>query len=105
MKTIIQQIVGGCVLCLSLMACSKDNTPVNGDEMVPLSIEFDNIVGGQDLVLNTAMYTNNAGETFSVTQLQYFVSNISLRKTDGTIFTVNQDSSYFLIKENDPSTH
>ncbi|WP_153799935.1 MbnP family protein [Foetidibacter luteolus] len=81
-------------------SCSKDAQPPSStEERSSLSIEFDNIVGGQNLQLNTGSYTNAAGETFSVDRLQYFVSNISLNKTDGTVYTVPQDSSYFLVKE------
>lgn len=85
--------------------CKKENlSPNNSEELVPVSIEFDNIVGGQNLFLNAVNYTNAAGEQFNISLLQYFISNIKLRKTDGTFFTVNPDSSYFLIRENDPST-
>lgn len=91
---------------LSFASCKKDNDtiPPASDELVPLSVEFDNIVGGQNLQLNTGSYKNAAGEFFSVNTLQYFISNISLKKADGTIYTVPQDSSYFLIRESDPAT-
>jgi hypothetical protein len=88
---------------LSAQACKKDN-PYNKENKATLSIEFDNIVGGQNLQLNTGSYTNASGEMFSINLLQYFISNIRVKKTDGTIYTVPQDSSYFLIKEGDPST-
>lgn len=86
--------------------CKKESLPPNNntEELVPMSVEFDNIVGGQNLFLNTVNYTNAAGEQFNVSLLQYFVSNIKLRKTDGTYYTVNQDSSYFLVRESDPAT-
>jgi hypothetical protein len=76
-----------------------------GKGLVPLFIKFDNIVGNQDLVLNTSSYTNTSGESFNISQLQYFVSNIKFRRTDGKEYTIKQDNSYFLIQENDPATH
>jgi hypothetical protein len=82
------------------LAFEKDQ----GKGLVPLFIQFDNIAGGRDLELNTKQYTNASGESFSITQLQYFVSNIRLRRTDGTEFIVKQDESYFLIRENEPSS-
>jgi hypothetical protein len=87
--------------------CKKEKLPGGPgtqDNLVPLSIEFDNIIGGQNLFLNAVNYTNAVGEQFNVSLLQYFISNIKLRKTDGTEYAVNQDSSYFLIKESDPAT-
>lgn len=87
----------------SFSSCKKEKPePVFNDKnLAPLSIEFDNIVGGQNLHLNSGSYTNAAGENYSITLLQYFVSNIKLSKADGTTYTVPQDSSYFLIKEGD----
>ena len=90
---------------LSAQACKKEVAGASDNTTkATLSIEFDNIVGGQNLQLNTGSYTNNSGETYSVSLLQYFISNISVKKADGAVYTVLQDSSYFLIKESDPAT-
>lgn len=91
------------LFAISFASCKKEKEePIYNDtKLAPLSIEFDNIVGGQNLYLNTGSYVNAAGETFSVSLLQYFISNISFSKADGTTYIVPQDSSYFLIKEGD----
>ncbi|MCS6967058.1 MAG: hypothetical protein RMJ44_02640 [Cytophagales bacterium] len=68
-------------------------------------LEFDNVVGTRDLELNRGVYRNAAGEDFTVTQLLYYVSNIRLKKADGTEYVVPQDSSYFLVREHVPDTH
>ena len=73
-------------------------------EMPSLSLVFDNVAGSQNLVLNKKNYTNGSGESFIIDQLQYFVSNIKFRRTDGTEYTINPDSSYFLVQENNPAT-
>lgn len=77
-----------------------DNTK-KGD----LSVEFDNIAGSSDLELNTGNYTNASGEAFTVTKLKYYISNFQLTNIGGTIYTVPQDSCYFLIDESDEATH
>lgn len=64
-----------------------------------LRIEFDNVVGDKNLVMNSVTYRNAANEDFVVTKFNYFVSNIKLIKSDGSSFAVPQDSSYFLIRE------
>lgn len=94
------------LFCTWLASCSKEDTPAPGsqDDLTDLSVEFDNIVGGQNLYLNAVNYNTPSGEQFNVSLLQYFISNIKLRKTDGSVYTVNQDSSYFLIRESDPTT-
>ena len=75
----------------------------NGDEPTPrggaIRIEFDNIVGDKNLVLNGFTYYNESGEDFTVTKFNYFISNIKFYRPDGTVYTVPQDSSYFLIRE------
>ncbi len=86
-----------------LASCKKEESP-NSNELATLSVEFDNIVGGQNLHLNTGSYKNAKEETFSITNLQYFISNISITKADGTRHVVPQDSSYFLINEADPGS-
>ncbi|WP_379091843.1 MbnP family protein [Pedobacter sp. UC225_65] len=90
-------------------ACSKNSEPVpafNESKLAPLSVEFDNIIGDRTLTLNntTTPYTNAAGEQFTVSQLQYFISNIKLTTASGKTYTVKQDESYFLIKSSDKST-
>lgn len=75
-----------------------------GNSLAPLFIKFNNIAGSEALVLNAKQYTNASGESFSISQLQYFVSNIKLRRTDGKEYTIKQDDSYFLIQENNPAT-
>ena len=89
-----------------LTSCKKDDTSLfNPDVKADLSVEFDNIAGSSDLQLNTGAYTNASGETFTVTKLKYYVSNFTLTKTDGTVYTVPQDSSYFLLDESDGTEH
>lgn len=89
-----------------LMSCKKDNTPAyNNTVKAHLSVEFDNIAGAADLQLNTATYTNTAGESMKITKLKYYVSNFVLTNASGLVYTVPQDSCYFLIDESDASTH
>lgn len=89
-----------------LTACKNEVEPeFNPSARGRLLLEFDNVVGTRDLELNRGVYRNAAGEEFSVSQLQYYVSNIRLRKTDGSEYVVPQDSSYFLVQEHKPETH
>ncbi|WP_304067487.1 MbnP family protein [Pedobacter glucosidilyticus] len=85
-----------------ITACSKEDDVAPDFEeknLAPLSIEFDNIVGDRTFSINNtgSLYTNSNGEKFSISMLQYFISNIKVSTADGITYTVNQDSSYFLI--------
>lgn len=99
------------ILFLSIAAatfftsCKKEDTNLDSNTKGDISVEFDNIAGSADLQLGTATYTNAAGEAFKITKLKYFVSNFSFTKTDGTVYTVPQDDSYFLIDESLASSH
>lgn len=84
------------LVLFTLNACSDVDPQVAGGK---LRIEFDNVVGEKNLVLNSVTYQNAANEDFTVTKFDYFISNIKLKRTDGSVYTVPQDSSYFLIKE------
>ena len=88
------------VLAISFSACTNksDITPAfDQTKLVPFSVEFDNIVGDKVLSLNNTAtpYVNVKGEPFSISLLQYFISNIKLTNTNGKTYTVNADSSYF----------
>ncbi|MFN5422697.1 MAG: MbnP family protein [bacterium] len=86
-------------------SCKKDNTvSYNSSVKAPISIEFDNIVGSADLLLDNQTYTNANNEQFSISMFKYFISNIVLTKTDGSKYPVPQDSSYFLIDESNTSS-
>ncbi len=87
------------VAIISLMACKKDGVTYDEDKMSDLKIKVDHVVGNRTLELNTGVYTNAVGEQFSVSQLMYFVSNIKLTNTNGKVYTVPQDESYFLVRE------
>lgn len=94
MNRIFRFFLGGslCLLSATGMAQSTDT----------LVIEFENYVGDSRLQLNTGTYTNASGEEFSVSLFNYYISNIQLSRADGSVYRVPRDSSYFLIKEENP---
>jgi hypothetical protein len=96
-------------LVFALAACSKNEEVVPefvNTNLAPFSIEFDNIVGDRTFSINNtgSLYTNSSGEKFSISMLQYFISNVQLATADGKSYTVNPDSSYFLISGSDKAT-
>jgi len=91
-------------LTLFFLSCKKDNGGNN--PVVPpvvmsdLSVQFENRVGNAPLHLNLESYTTSVfSETFTVTSLRYYISNISLTNTGDTIYIIPADSSYFLIDQ------
>ena len=94
------------LIALTLSNCKKDTKSPEPEDLTPLpaagnlSIEFEAMVGANDLVLSTQTYTNAAGNTFNVTMYRYYISNIKLTKSDNTVWT--QPESYYLIDHSVP---
>ena len=91
------------VVLLSIFSCKKEDvkpieTPQKYGSML---LKFDNRIGIEELSLNGVTYQNRFGENFTVSQVDYYISNISLTRQDGTIFTIPKDSCQFLMQEED----
>lgn len=83
-----------------LSSCTKENpTPVTEGDSNDVILEFDNRVGAQKLVLGETLYQTGTGESFTVSTFNYFVSNVSLKKTDGS--NIKFPDQYFLIRQAD----
>ena len=66
-----------------------------------LKITFINTVKGDPVRTDSTVYTNPFSETYSVTKLKYYISNIALTFPDG-IF--KETDSYHLVDEGNPSS-
>lgn len=90
-----------------LSSCKKDEEPPVEPPVTPVAevgmfkVEFEHAFDAADFALNTS-YTNAAGEEVSWTRLDYYISNIQLVKTDGTVWS--QPDSYYLIKSGDDAS-
>ncbi len=83
------------------IACQKEDE-IGPNDKNNFSIEFDNRIGDQKLVLGTSKATNASGEDFTVTTLNYFVSNIELTKDNGQ--KISFPDKYFLVKQSDETS-
>lgn len=87
-------------LLFLLLMCSVSLVNAQGS----VSLQFENFVGSEPVVLKDKNYTNATGEQFNITLLYYYVSNLRLVRKDGSEYILPQDESYFLIRENKPET-
>lgn len=85
-----------------LWSCKKENNINENTERGTFTLEFEHLVNGTPLVLNTATYKNANGDNFNISVFKYYVSNLILTKTDGTTYHVPE--SYYLIDASKPST-
>ena len=67
-----------------------------------LIIRFENYVGDKKLTLDTVTYVNGLGQTFTVTNFKYYISNIELEYENSKKSLLNQGS--YLIRQDDENT-
>nr|WP_115566453.1 MbnP family protein [Pontibacter diazotrophicus]RDV14296.1 hypothetical protein DXT99_15325 [Pontibacter diazotrophicus] len=82
-------------LPLLLTACSdEDDTPATGN----LQVNIQNMVGTAPLQLDEGTYTSPAGDTYSVSNFKYYISNVKLISSNGQA-TFAEPESYHLIAQ------
>ncbi len=90
------------ITSISLSSCKKDEetqTPTPTPSPTGMfKVEFEHGFDGAEFSFDTS-YTDASGDTLIFTKFDYYISNVKLTKTDGTIWS--QPDSYFLIKSND----
>lgn len=88
---------------LYLTACQKESIePIDSSIKNTISLEFENRVGSQSLIMANQTYQNAQGESFSVTKLNYFISNVSLKNVGGQV--INLNDQYFLLRAEQKNT-
>ena len=68
------------------------------------AFRFSFSVGNDTLQQDTLCYLNAAGNIFSVTEVQFFISKMVLEKDDGTLYTVQTDNGIHYADADIPST-
>lgn len=69
-----------------------------------LTLQFDNRVAGRKLLTDTVSYATPQGDTLTVSRLQYFISNIMLRKASGEPWALPKAGNFFLVKQSDDTS-
>lgn len=80
-------------------SCKKQLEANNGNGRI--NIIFENRMGDQPLIMHSGHYKNAIGEDLTVSLFNYYISNIELLRSNGSVYTVPRDSSYFLIRGED----
>lgn len=89
------------VFAITLFSCKKDaeilipdNKTKNDTSKTSLVFKFEVEVNGQSLMSNSQWFTLANGDSFTVSKFNYYISNIKLKRDDGTIFS--ETESYHL---------
>lgn len=85
---------------LGLGSCKKDTTsqPTVGT----VSFELENVAGAKAVALDGTTYATASGETFSISTLEYYISNVVFTKADGSTYAA--PGVYHLVDASKPST-
>jgi len=81
----------------------------DGDDPEPqpygkLVFNFHHKVDGVNIIFDSIMYTNHAGNVFGVNEIQYFLSDITLHKKDGSSYLIDAWKDYVYVDTDIPST-
>lgn len=70
---------------MALTSCSDDDNPAAPEPRGSIRVQMKHVVGDEDLKFSNLIYTNASGNTFSVTKLQYYMTDVELRGPDGNV--------------------
>ncbi len=60
-----------------------------------VKVSFNQMVGDLEMQIGTDSFSNYLGQNYIITKFKYYISNITLTKTDGTVY--RQHESYHLV--------
>ena len=98
-KSLYSRVFYLLVLVVITVSCGKDTIKSVAPQFV-----FKHNVNGFELLKGAMNYTNQAGNLYEVDELQYFISEITLKTTDGQILPVSTDNAIHYIDIDIPET-
>src|ERR1035437_8930787 len=92
------------ITVLLFNACKRDMdiVPEKIDKGLTLKLSINYKVDSTSLIFDSLMYTNNAGNIYEVSRLEYYISNITFHSTSGKDFSPKK---IFYLNAKTPSTN
>lgn len=87
-----------------LIGCRYDHDENPSPDSGRITFKFLHYVDGQLLVRDSMMYVNAAGNQYEIDQLKYFISEVTLYKSDGTVKVIDDVKDIDYIDLDIPST-
>jgi hypothetical protein len=91
------------MMVFTLGGCKEDPDP-SKPETGRIKLFFAHTVDGDPLVIDTLKYTNAAGNRYLVNEVQYFISDVTLYKSDGTVKLIDDWKDIHYVDSDIPST-
>jgi hypothetical protein len=93
-------LIAGSLMILFFITCNDDN-PEKGS----LTFHFQELADYNPLVVDSMKYTNEAGNEYLITEVQFFISNLKIHYQDGLTYSVAQDEGIHYVDSDIPETH
>jgi len=95
-------VILGAILFLDI-SCNND-TPYAGKTTGHISFSFTHLVDGLPLEKDNMKYINAAGNPYEINQVMYFISDVTLHKSDGTTKLISEWTDIHYVDIDIPST-
>lgn len=86
------------------ISCGKSPGGEPLDDIGRMTIQFEHTVDNFSIHFDTLMYTNAAGNQYLVNEIQYFISDVTLYKNDGTIKVIDDWKDIHYVDTDLPET-
>ena len=91
-------------MAIITISCGKNDDHANDIKTGKVIFNFEHFADGKALIFDELNYTNTAGNQYEVTEIQWFVSDITLNKTDGSKLLLGDEDFAHYIDTNITST-
>jgi hypothetical protein len=92
------------VLLAILGSCEKDDVTDNPSNTGKLTINFEHYLNNLPVVKDTFMYTNAAGNNYAFYLVRYFISDVVLYHSDGSMRKIKDWTDYFYVDTDEEHT-
>lgn len=89
---------------LSISSCKDDKDDIE-EPAGKIVLNFFHYCDGAPLVVDSACYTNEAGNIYEVNEIQYFISDVTLHKSDGSKLMLTKEIDIYYVDTDIPGTH
>jgi hypothetical protein len=88
----------------ALSVCKKNDNPTPAAPSGKVFFVIDHKVNGDLLKENEMIYTNAAGNEYLITEVKYFISDVTFYRNDGSAKVIGDWKDVFYVDENIPET-
>jgi hypothetical protein len=85
------------IVTLAYSGCKEEETCGCESETGKVSFVFKHQVEGEQILFDTTIYINEAGNHYQVNEIQYFISDVTLHSIDGTTKVINEWKDIYYI--------